>query len=108
MAQESGLFSLLVSGYPLRDVIRTTGRENLWLLPGDKRTSTAQVLLTLERPGELDVLQRAVGAEINDHSLHYVVLDTAPSVGTLQEAALWMADGVIIPCATDGLATDGL
>jgi chromosome partitioning protein len=37
-----------------------------------------------------------------------VVIDTSPSVGELQEQALWAADGVLIPCAVDYLATDGV
>ena len=108
VAQEPGIFNLLACAYPLQDVVQTTGRENLLLLPGDKRTSVAQALLVLEHPGEVDVLQRALEAGVNNHGLHYIVVDTAPSVGALQEAALWMADSVIVPCATDGLATDGL
>jgi len=108
IAQDPGLFNLLACAYPLQDVVQTTGRENLLLLPSDKRTGVAQRLLVLKHPGEVDVLQRAIEAGIDDRNLHYIVVDTAPSVGTLQEAALWMADSVIVTCATDGLATDGL
>ena len=108
VAQEPGIFNLLACAYPLQDVVQTTGRDNLLLLPGDKRTGVVQALLVLKHAGELDVLRRAIEAGINDHRLHYIVVDTAPSVGTLQEAALWMADSVIVPWATEGLATDGL
>jgi chromosome partitioning protein len=38
----------------------------------------------------------------------YIVIDTAPSVGGLQEASIWAADVVIVPCATDFLSTDGV
>ena len=40
--------------------------------------------------------------------LDYIILDTSPSVGELQEQALWAADGVLIPCSTDYLASDGV
>ena len=37
-----------------------------------------------------------------------VFLDTAPSVGGIQERAIWMADLVIIPVATEYLSVDSL
>jgi len=40
--------------------------------------------------------------------IDYIVIDTSPSVGELQEQALWAAEGVLIPCAVDYLATDGV
>jgi len=51
MEQEPGVFDLLVGDKPLRDVIRTTGRDNLFILPGNKRTATAQNITMLERRG---------------------------------------------------------
>jgi chromosome partitioning protein len=38
----------------------------------------------------------------------FVILDTAPSVGRLQEMALWMADLVVIPSAVDFLSSAGI
>jgi len=108
LRQEPGVFDLLVSSKPLRDVLRTTGRQRLYLIPGDKRTATAQTLLTLERPGEIGLLLEALRSGLNGNGPDYVVMDTAPSVGGLQEMALWSADGVIIPSATDGLAIEGV
>lgn len=40
--------------------------------------------------------------------LDYILFDTAPSVGGVQERAVWAADLVIIPSATEFLAADGL
>jgi len=33
--------------------------------------------------------------------MDYIIFDTSPSVGGLQERAIWAADLVIIPCATE-------
>jgi chromosome partitioning protein len=49
MDQEDGVFNLLVNRPPMRDVARTTGRPNLWLLPGSKRSKTAEGLMVIER-----------------------------------------------------------
>jgi len=112
LLEESGVFNLLVDlpaqsgGQTLADVTRTTGRSNLTLIPGDKRTATAQIVLNAEGFGLAvvrDVLKPALR-----NGLHFVVIDTAPSVGGLQEAALFAADLVVIPTAVDYLATEGV
>ena len=45
---------------------------------------------------------------LQDDGFDIAILDTSPSVGELQEQALWAASGVLVPCATDYLATDGV
>ena len=108
LEQEPGLFDLLVSGKPLVDVTRTTGRKGLYLIPGNKRTATAEVVLTSERAG-VDTLAQAIRDGFkNGRAPDYVIFDTGPGMSGLQEMALWAADGVIIPTATDGLATEGV
>ena len=38
----------------------------------------------------------------------YIIFDTAPSVGGLQERAIWASDLVVLPTATEYLSSDGL
>lgn len=108
LRQESGVFDLLVARRALSDVVRTTHsddreRPGLILLPGDKRTATAQIVLTAEG-FRLDVLAKALAGAACD----YVIFDTSPSVGSFQEAALFASDFLIIPCATDYPSTEGV
>ncbi len=108
LRQESGVFDLLVGRRVLSDVVRTTHnddhqRPGLMLLPGDKRTATAQIVLTAEG-FRLDVLAEALRAVASD----YVIFDTSPSVGSFQEAALFASDFLVIPCATDYPSTEGV
>jgi len=106
LLQESGIFNLLVGGQTLRDVTRTTGRKGLCFIPGDKRTSTAQVVLNYEgfNVGVIhDALAPALRAGVKA-----VIIDTAPSVGGLQEAALLASDVVIIPSASDYASSEGV
>ncbi len=108
LAQEDGLFGLLVGGRPLRDVVRSTGRERLYIVPGDKRTATAEAVLRLEGAG-IDTLALRIRKR-GEKGPDYVVIDTAPSVGGregMQEQALWAADLVVVPCAVDFLSADG-
>lgn len=103
---ESGVFNWLVSDWPLSDVVRSTGRPSLFFIPGDKRTSTAQVVLNFERKTLQAIAKRL--PEIAKSTIDIVMMDTAPSVGGLQEAAILASDQVVIPTATDYLASEGV
>lgn len=106
LEQEPGAFQLLVSEVPPDKVLRTTGRKDLDVILGDKKTATAQAVLSVQR-APISFTREAL-ASIQKHGYQYVIIDTAPSAGDLQSQALWAADVVLIPCATDYLATDGV
>lgn len=105
--QGDGVFHLLVNSPPLRDVIKTTGRPALWLLPGNKRTKTAETMMAIEHQG-VNTLNGILEEQVNGDRLHFVVLDTAPSAGGLQENALFACDILVIPSAVDYLALEGV
>lgn len=106
LAQEPGLFNLLIGEMTLRDVVRTTQRPRLWLLPGNKRSGTAATVLSAERAG-IDTLRKALVGKLNGARPDYIIIDTSPSVGGLQEMALFAADLVIVPVAVDHAALAG-
>lgn len=101
--QEPGIFNLLIGDYGPKDVIRSTGRPRLSLIPGNKRTATAQAVLMAEARLSLDILARTL-APLSRNGLDILLMDTAPTAGGLQEAAVYMADLAIIPCAMDYLS----
>lgn len=107
LAQEPGAFNLLIADQPPNQIIRTTDRENLFVILGNKKTATAQTVLSVQRSPISFAHQKIVAPAIQDQ-IDYIVIDTSPSVGELQEQALWAADGVLIPCAVDYLASDGV
>lgn len=104
---EPGAFNLLVTELPMAQVIRSTDRTNLFIILGDRKTATAQTVLNVQR-SPISYVQSKIVPQANRDGLDYVVLDTSPSVGELQEQALWAADGVLVPCAVDYLASDGV
>ena len=104
---EPGAFNLLVSEQPLGQVIRATDRENLFVVLGDRKTAVAQTVLNVQR-SPISFTQNQICIPAARDSIDYVILDPSPSVGELQEQALWAADGVLIPCAVDYLASDGV
>ena len=103
---EPGVFNSLVPASPApQQWVRACGREYLSILPGDRSTATAQIVLNAEnRP--IEAIGLAFKALVKNYDL--VFLDTAPSVGGIQERAIWMADYVIIPVATEYLSVDSL
>jgi chromosome partitioning protein len=107
LKQEPGAFNLLVADQPPTQIIRSTDRENLYVVLGDKKTATAQTVLSVQRSPISSVHDKLV-VPAQKEGFDYIVIDTSPSVGELQEQALWAADGVLIPCAVDYLASDGV
>lgn len=112
MTPEPGAYWLLAAGPSpqeqkmVRQWLRETSRDNLSLIPGNPMTMTAQTIINAEnRP--VSCIRKAIEAFVRS-DLDYIIFDTAPSVGGIQERAIWASDLVIIPSATDYLSTDGV
>jgi len=102
---EGCVFHLLIDPKIPRQWIRMSGRENLDLIPGNHTTATAQIVINVEnRP--IDSIKTALKPLAKDYD--YIILDTAPSVGGIQERAIWASDLVIVPTATEFLSSDGV
>ncbi|MCJ7432248.1 MAG: ParA family protein, partial [Anaerolineales bacterium] len=104
--QEPGVFNALVNTRSdIHQWVRDTDRTGLNLLPGDRSTATAQIVINAEnRPiNSIRLLFKPLGKEYD-----YILFDTAPSVGGIQERAIYAADLALIPTATEFLSRDGL
>jgi chromosome partitioning protein len=102
---DPGIFKMLISAAAPGDYVRETGRENLSIISGDRSTATAQIVLAAEnRP--FDAIRQAL--KPLENQFDYILFDTAPSVGGIQERAVWAANLIVIPVATDYLAVDSL
>jgi len=106
MSKESGVFGLIAQDLPLKMFIRYTGREGLWLVPGDKQTAMASTFLQVTR-ASIDKLREILLPALKEE-FDIVVIDTAPSVSDIQGMALWAADYIIVPTACDYAAADGV
>ena len=109
---EPGAFYLLTMGSTPQETtfvqswVRFSGREGLYLLPGDQQTMAAQTVLNAQdKP--ISAIRQSIQRFFKD-GLHYILFDTAPSVGGIQERAVWAADLVIVPTATEFLSNDGV
>jgi chromosome partitioning protein len=109
---EPGVFYLLTMGASaqeatfIRSWVRLSGREGLFLLAGNQQTMAAQTLLNAQDQ-PVSSIRNSISRFLKDGP-HYVIFDTAPSVGGIQERAVWAADLVIVPTATEFLSADGV
>jgi chromosome partitioning protein len=86
--------------------VRETGRDGLKIIPGNSMTNSAQMILGVqERP--VSYIRDLLKLFVRD-GFDYILFDTSPSVGGLQERALWASDLVIIPTATEFASLDAL
>lgn len=108
LEQHPGVFRFLVDFAPVTKILRPTNRENLWAILGDKSTATAQTVINAaERPASF-LRERLDELWEPGKGPHYVIFDLAPSLGGLQERALWAADYVLIPTSPDLLSFKGV
>jgi chromosome partitioning protein len=83
-------------------------REHLWLIPGDISTNASQAQMNAESRPMNHIFNQIKSFAQNGMRLNYIIFDTAPSVGGIQERAIWAADQALIPAATEYLAADGV
>ncbi len=86
--------------------IISTERENFWLLPGNKQTADAQTMINSQ--GKSISWVRETLDRFCTPQYHYLVLDTAPSLGGIQERVLWASNLVIVPTPAEALGSDGV
>ncbi|MCG2785372.1 MAG: ParA family protein [Anaerolineae bacterium] len=88
----------------IRSFIVSAERSQISILPGSAETANAQAfMLTGER--DLNLIRQAVSEQFARYDL--VILDTAPSLGGILELALWAADEVLVPVASETAAIQG-
>ena len=112
LSPAGGVYALLTmdtgvaeTGY-IQSKIISTNRENAWLLPGNKQTADAQAMLNSQ--GKPISWVRQTLTRFCTQQYHYIVLDTAPSLGGIQERVLWASDLVIVPSPAEALGSDGV
>jgi len=107
---EPGAFYMLTMGATPQETtfvqswLRSSGREGLYLLPGDQQTMAAQTVLNAQDQ-PISAIRNSISRFFKE-GLHYIIFDTAPSVGGIQERAVWASDLVIVPTATEFLSAD--
>jgi chromosome partitioning protein len=102
---ERDVYSVLLGGTPLAEVVRPTEVENLYIVPATLNLAGAEVELvsTLQRENRL---KTALSKVVGDYDV--ILIDCPPSLGLLTINALTAATEVIIPVQAEYYALEGL
>ena len=102
MDKAPGLYRLVVDEEPLAEVA-IYSRENLDIVPGDKKTEKAKRTIVISNfPTEI------MARVLKNAPYDIIILDLAPSLDVLHISALMASDWVLVPTKLDAMAVDGV
>jgi chromosome partitioning protein len=90
----------------VRQWLRLTDRDRLALLPGDQTTDLATGLAMSAGREFIGYFKHCV-AVLRKVGLDYIVFDTRPSRGLIQDAAVWTSDYILIPVCMEFASVEG-
>jgi chromosome partitioning protein len=102
---DKDIYDVLINEEPLEDVILSSSRENLSMVPATIQLAGAEVELTSLMARETR-LKRAV--ETVEDQYDYILIDCPPSLGHLTINAFTASDSVLIPVQCEYYALEGL
>jgi chromosome partitioning protein len=93
---------VLLKGVAVRDIIVSTGIDNLYLAPSSIHLDKAEQLLIPEMFRETRLSNALSGLDYD-----YIVIDCRPTLGILSVNALYASNIVLIPCETARFSLEG-
>lgn len=106
MARKPAIHRLLKDRAPVRDCVTVARPPNLAILPSDQSTAKVEKDLVSMRFRELRLKQALEPLQHNGPD--FVILDTAPGVGALHDAAMAASDYVLAVVEAATASLDGL
>lgn len=101
--EQPGLYDVLTGKINVRDALQKYhGKDGMYLLSGSASLANIE--------NGIDTVTVNLKQELNalDDIVDYIIIDTAPALGTLTVLALSAADSVVIPMAADVFNLQGL
>jgi len=102
---EPSVYEVLIGAAPIRDAVRQTGINGLFLIPSNIHLAGAQVDL-LDADAKEFILRNAMKEIRGEYD--YIFIDCPPSLGILTLNGLVAADSVLIPLQCEYYALEGL
>lgn len=103
--EASRLDEVLLGTASIQEVVRTSGRKDLWVVAGSGRLVGVEHAMGTRGNGE-GMLSKAV--ESVRKLYEYIIIDTPPALGPLSVNALLAADVVVIPVQCEYMAMEGI
>ncbi len=104
-AYEKDLFDLLQNEVPAEEVLCTTGRDRLWLIPASVDLARIDELFAARIARET-VLKRAIEPLLE--RFRWIIIDAPPSLGIMTINVLTASDGIIVPLQCEYYALEGV
>ena len=99
------LYHAMISGNSVRELVRPTELETLWVLPSDKNLAGIEIEFA-ENNDRAQILKGLLDA-IREY-FHYIVVDCPPSLGILTINGLTAADSLLVPIQCEYFALEGV
>ncbi len=93
---------VLLKGVAVRDIIVSTGIDNLYLAPSSIHLDKAEQLLIPEMFRET-----RLSNALSDLDYEFIIIDCRPTLGILSVNALYASNIVLIPCETARFSLEG-
>lgn len=101
-------YDLILEDAPLRDVIRETRIEGIWLCPSTTDLSSADIELVANEKRSFLLHDALRQPDIDNYGLDFVLIDCPPSLSLLTVNALVSAHSVLVPLQAEFFALEGL
>ncbi len=102
---EKSLYSVIVKGEDIRNIIVDTSVANLKLVPSSISLSSLELPLFRMPLREFRLRQALKTAE---REYDYIIIDSAPSIGLMSLNAILASDEILVPLLADFLSFHGL
>lgn len=102
---EEDIYDVLINEVPIKDVILSSSRDHLDVVPATIQLAGAEVELT-NFPQREQRMKNAVSTIIDQYD--YIFIDCPPSLGHLTINAFTAADSILIPVQSEYYALEGL
>ena len=99
------LYTAMVSGESVRELVLATEIETLWVLPSDKNLAGIEIEFA-DSQDRARVLKNLL-EPIREY-FHYIVVDCPPSLGILTVNGLTAADSLLVPIQCEYFALEGV
>lgn len=101
-------YDLLLDDAPLKDVIRRTAIDNLWIAPATTDLSSADIQMVANEK-RIHLLHDSLRQpEMQTFGLDYVLIDCPPSLSLLTVNAMVAAHSILVPLQSEFFALEGL